>query len=264
MLKQIKMPRLIHSTSLIFSVVILLFTACVSTEHIGYLKSARETTYQADANPEALIQKNDLLSIVITSLNTDASIVFNTSNNHFANGSNGSLIQSGGYLVNGDGYIQLPILGNIQADGMTKKQLHDRIRENILAQKLLVDPIVTIRHINYEVTVIGEVGRPTVINVPNEKISIFKALGLAGDITVYGKKNNVLLIREADGKKTLKRIDLNSQALLTSSYYYLMPNDIIYVEPNKNKLASVSRGRQLLPALLSGLSVVVIVLDRIL
>ena len=166
--------------------------------------------------------------------------------------------------MNSDGYIQLPILGNVMADGITKKDLRNRISESILSQRLLVDPIVTIRHMNYEVTVIGEVGRPSVINVPNEKISILKALGLAGDITIYGKRDNVLVIREVNGQKTLTRIDLNAQSLLNSPYYYLMPNDIVYVEPNKNKLASVSRGRQLLPAVLSGLSVAVIVLDRVL
>jgi polysaccharide export outer membrane protein len=245
---------------------VLIFTSCVSTKNIGYLKYVKDATYQVDANPEAVIQKNDILSITITSLNADASIVFNTGNNHIMNSaaSNGSIIQSGGYLVNADGFIQLPILGNVMAYGITKKELRDRIAETILSQRLLVDPIVTIRHMNYEVTVIGEVGRPTVINVPNERISILKALGLAGDITVYGKRDNVLIVREANGQKTIKRIDLNAQSLLSSPYYYLMPNDIVYVEPNKNKLASVSRGRQLLPAILSGLSVAVIVLDRVL
>lgn len=252
--------------TLLFLISLFLIVSCVNTKSIGYLKSAKETTYQVDASPEALIQKNDILSITITSLNADASIVFNTSNNHVLNSSasNGSVIQSGGYLVNSDGYIQLPILGNVMASGITKKELRNRISEAILSQRLLVDPIVTIRHMNYEVTVIGEVGRPSVINVPNEKISILKALGLAGDITIYGKRDNVLVIREVNGQKTLTRLDLNSQSILNSPYYYLMPNDIVYVEPNKNKLASVSRGRQLLPALLSGLSVAVIVLDRVL
>lgn len=244
----------------------LIFTSCVNTRNIGYLKYVKDATYQVDANPEAIIQKNDILSITITSLNADASIVFNTGTNHIMNSSasNGSIIQSGGYLVNADGFIQLPMLGNITAYGLTKRELRDRIAETTLSQRLLVDPVVTIRHINYEVTVIGEVGRPTVINVPNERISILKALGLAGDITVYGKRDNVLIVREANGQKTIKRIDLNAQSLLSSPYYYLMPNDIVYVEPNKNKLASVSRGRQLLPAILSGLSVAVIVLDRVL
>jgi polysaccharide export outer membrane protein len=253
-----------HQFFLIFGM--LIFASCVNTKNIGYLKYVKDANYQVDANPEATIQKNDILSITISSLNADASIVFNTGNNHVVNSpaSSGSIVQSGGYLVNADGFIQLPILGNVMAYGLAKKDLQDRIVETILTQRLLVDPIVTIRHMNYEVTVIGEVGRPTVINVPNERISILKALGLAGDITVYGKRDNVLIVRESNGQKTIKRIDLNAQSILSSPYYYLMPNDIVYVEPNKNKLASVSRGRQLLPAILSGLSVAVIVLDRVL
>lgn len=254
----------LHQFFLIFGM--LFFISCVNTKNIGYLKYVKDANYQVDANPEATIQKNDILSIAISSLNADASIVFNTGNNHVVNSpaSSGGIVQSGGYLVNADGFIQLPILGNVMAYGLSKKELQDRIVETILTQRLLVDPIVTIRHMNYEVTVIGEVGRPTVINVPNERISILKALGLAGDITVYGKRDNVLIVRESNGQKTIKRIDLNAQSILSSPYYYLMPNDIVYVEPNKNKLASVSRGRQLLPAILSGLSVAVIVLDRVL
>ena len=250
---------------LIFCIIFSGLFSCVSTKNVGYLKNVKDATYVTDASPEAIIQRSDILSITITSLNAEASIVFNSTNNHVFNSSssNGSVIQSGGYLVNGDGFIQIPILGNIKAEGLTKRELRDQITNTITTNRLLVDPIVTIRHMNYEVTVIGEVSRPTVINVPNEKISILKALGLAGDITVYGKRDNVLIIREVNGKKTLKRIDMNASTLLQSPYYYLMPNDVVYVEPNKNKLASASRGRQLLPALLSGLSVVVIVLDRV-
>jgi polysaccharide export outer membrane protein len=156
------------------------------------------------------------------------------------------------------------MLGNIKAVSKSKSELRDFISTMIVERKLLIDPIVTIRHLNFEVTVIGEVAKPSVIAVPSEKISLVKALGLAGDITIYGKKDNILLIREADGKKTIKRINLNAASFLNSPYYYLRPNDIIYVEPNKNKLASVGRTRQLLPVFMSGLSVMVIVLDRVL
>lgn len=260
---------MIKPNSILFTVacfILINLFSCVNTKNVGYLKNAKDATYITDASPDAIVQRNDILSITITSLNAEASIVFNTTNNHVFNSSssNGSVIQSGGYLVNGDGFIQIPILGSMKAEGMTKRELREKITSIIIENRLLVDPIVTIRHMNYEVTVIGEVGRPTVINVPNEKISILKALGLAGDITVYGKRENVLIIREINGEKTLKRIDMNSSNLLQSPYYYLMPNDVVYVEPNKNKLASVSRGRQLLPAVLSGLSVVIIVLDRVL
>lgn len=239
--------------------------SCVSTKNIGYFSNAKEMEYGALSRGEMVVQPNDILSISISSLNPDASAVFNNTNNHTNNiaSNNGNVPQMSGYLVNTQGYIQLPILGNIQAGGLTKKELKDNITSAINEKKLLVDPIVSIRHLNFEVTVIGEVGRPTVISVPNEKISLLTALGQAGDITVYGKKDNVLLIREVNGKKSVKRINLHAADFLNSPYYYLKPNDIVYIEPNKNKLASVSRGWQLLPALLSGLSVVVIVLDRI-
>ena len=117
---------------------------------------------------------------------------------------------------------------------------------------------VEIRFLNFEVTVIGEVAKPTVITVPSEKISLLKAIGLAGDLTIYGKRENVLLIREENGKKITRHIDLNSSNFFNSPYYYLEPNDVVYVQPNKAKVASAGRTQQLLPIILSGLSVVVV------
>ncbi len=261
-----KMPMRILINLFILMVVTSL-VSCLNTKNIGYFNEAKEAVYASDRlQNQELIQKNDILDITITSLNTEASAVFNTNNGN-ANGLKGpsaSAFQYGGYLVNEDGLIQLPILGSIQAASMTKQQLKQLITTMIEERKLLIDPIVNIRHLNFEVTVIGEVAKPSVISVPSERISLLKALGLAGDITIYGKKDNVLLIREANGKKTVRRINLNTDSFLNSPYYYLQPNDIIYVEPNKNKLASVGRGRQLLPVFMSGLSVMVIVLDRIL
>ena len=183
--------------------------SCVETRYSSYLNNVSDTMFLSnEKNKEIKIQKNDILSIHINSLNQDASAIFNTQNSYVINGSssNGSNTYSSGYLVNTDGDIQLPILGNIKAEGLSKKELKNEITKTILDKKLLVDPIVNIRHLNYEVTVIGEVGKPTVINVPSEKISLLKALGLAGDITVYGKKDNVLLIREVDGKRRVKHI----------------------------------------------------------
>jgi polysaccharide export outer membrane protein len=245
----------------------LIFSSCLNTQRISYFNEAKEAVYAADfEQPDNYIQKNDILDISISSLNPDASALFNQTNGN-TNGksvSGPATMQYGGYLVNENGFIQLPMLGNIKAVSKSKTELRDLISTMIVERKLLIDPIVTIRHLNFEVTVIGEVAKPSVIAVPSEKISLVKALGLAGDITIYGKKDNVLLIREANGKKTIKRINLNAADFLNSPYYYLQPNDIVYVEPNKNKLASVGRGRQLLPVFMSGLSVMVIVLDRVL
>lgn len=247
--------------------VIFLFSSCVDTRNISYFNKAKEAVYVSNMEqPDGLIQKNDILDIDISSLNVEASALFNQTNGS-SNGksvSGPNALQYSGYLVNENGFIQLPMLGNIMAASKSKAELRDHIVAMITERKLLIDPIVTIRHLNFEVTVIGEVARPSVIPVPSEKISLVKALGLAGDITIYGKKDNVLLIREANGKKMIRRINLNAASFLNSPYYYLQPNDIVYVEPNKNKLASVGRGRQLLPVFMSGLSVMVIVLDRVL
>ncbi|RYE54029.1 MAG: polysaccharide export protein [Sphingobacteriales bacterium] len=208
---------------------------------------------------EPLIQKGDILSVTISSLNPEASKVFNAP---VTTGTDAGPSASG-YLVNTDGSIQLPVLGLVKAEGFTKKQLGDQIRQSLLTKKLLVDPIVTVRHLNYRVTVLGEVGRPAVINVPSERITLLEALGMAGDLTIYAKRENVLLIREENGVKSVKRLDLTDKAFLTSPYYYLRPNDVLYVEPNKAKVASASRGQVLLPAILGGLSFLAIVADRI-
>jgi len=239
---------------------------CISTRKTVYFYDVKDTTYlQRGPEIQTPIQENDILSISISSLNPQASAIFNTPNDFVSRSTTptGVATQSSGYLVNTDGNIQLPILGNMKAAGLTKSQLKDNITSSILAKKLLIDPIVDIRYLNFEVTVIGEVAKPTVITVPSERISLLKAIGLAGDLTIYGKRENVLLIREEKGKKRTIHIDLNSNNFFNSPYYYLQPNDVVYVEPNKAKVASATRTQQLLPIILSGLSVVVIVLDRV-
>ena len=246
--------------------IIISTTSCVQTRYVSYLNNALDTVYVKETKQqEVAIQKNDILSIHISSLNQEASEIFNSTTSQQINSSSasGNSSAGSGYLVNMDGNVELPMIGNFKAEGLSKNELKTEITNSIIERKLLVNPIVNIRRLNFEVTVIGEVGKPTVITVPNEKISLLKALGLAGDITIYGKKENVLLIREVDGKKKVTHLNLNSSDFLNSPYYYLMPNDIVYVEPNKNKLASVGRGRQLVPSLLSGLSVILIVLNNI-
>ena len=246
---------------------ILTLPSCNSSKKIPYFENVGDKTFageiRASSNP---IQPNDILSITISSLNAQASADFNLQNSNISRATTvtGSNSESGGYLVNNNGNIDLPVLGTIKAGGLTKEQLKANITDLILTKKLLIDPIVDIRFLNFEVTVIGEVARPTVITVPNEKISLIKALGLAGDLTIYGKRDNVLLIREEDGKKITRHIDLNSSNFFNSPYYYLQPNDVIYVEPNKTKAASAGRSQQFLPIVFSALSVVTIVIDRLL
>jgi polysaccharide export outer membrane protein len=244
-----------------------LVTSCSNAKKIVYFNNVPDTSFKGTKVPrQSPIQPNDILSITISSANAEASQPFNLQNNNISRATTvtGSNNESGGYLVNADGTIDLPILGAVQAAGLTKEELKTKITDIILSKKLLVEPIVDIRYLNYEVTVLGEVARPTVITVPNEKISMLKALGLAGDLTIYGKRDNVLLIREENGEKITRHINLNSSDFFNSPYYYLKPNDVIYVQPNSTKAATASRSTQYLPIIFSVLSVVAIVLDRLL
>jgi len=241
------------------------FIACLDTKKATYFANTSDTAYKMkNEEIEPLIQKNDILSINISSLNAEATAIFNAPNSMATTTTTttGSS-EAGGYLVNTQGDIQLPILGNLKAAGLTIRQLKKNITQLIVEKNLLIDPIVTIRHLNYEVTIVGEVNKPSVINVPNEKISLLKALGMAGDITVFGKKNNLLLIREVEGERKIVRINLNSNAFLNSAYYYLQPNDVVYVEANKQKVITANRNPQLLPTILSGLSIMAVVLTQI-
>ncbi|RYY98532.1 MAG: polysaccharide export protein, partial [Chitinophagaceae bacterium] len=139
----------------------------------------------------------------------------------------------------------------------------DTLRNQLVEKKLLLDPVVAVRFLNFRVTVLGEVAHPMVVPVPNEKISLLEAIGMAGDLTIYGRRDNILLIREEGGQKTMRRINLNSKDLFSSPYYYLRNGDIVYAEPNKAKIASTTNSRQLLPIILSGLSFVAIIFDRV-
>jgi len=251
---------------LVISIAMCFTTACVNTRKAIYFDGLNDATISSNTPiPESIIQKNDLLSISVSSLNPEASAIFNipnVSNVATIGPSIGNNVMLG-YLVSSDGTIQFPILGSIKAAGLTKEQFKASINKKLIDLKLLTDPIVSVRFLNFRVTVLGEVKNPAVISVPNEKISFLEAIGLAGDLTIYAKRDNILVIREEDGNKTIKRMNLNSNELLSSPYYYLKSNDIVYVEPNKSRVASAGRGQQWVPAVLSGLSLVAIVLDRL-
>ena len=254
--------------SVIALAIVFIFGSCADTKSVTYFQDLGEGVIPSSVlNLEPIIQKSDILSITVTSPNPEATVMFNAPNMMALNSNTqagpGNIAPSSGYLVNQDGYIEFPSLGSIQAAGMTKQKLKDQITKQLIDGKLLVDPIVTIRYLNFRVTVIGEVARPTVVTVPNEKISILEALGLAGDLTIYAKRDNVLLIREEKGSKLIKRINLNSSEIFSSPYYYLKSNDVVYIEPNRTKVASASRTQQLLPTILSGLSFIAIILTRV-
>jgi polysaccharide export outer membrane protein len=241
------------------------FASCRTPQNVVLLKDLKDTTIQAThVDLEPVIQKNDLLSITVSSLNPEASMIFNApiASAAAANSATGPSTSTG-YLVNQEGFIQFPILGNVKAAGLTRKQLTEELVKSLLDRKLLVDPIVNIRFLNFRVTILGEVARPTVVTVPHEKISILEAIGLAGDLTIYARRENVLVIREEGGSKVIKRLDLNSPEIFNSPYYYLKSNDIVYAEPNKSKITQASNTRQILPLVISSLSLVAVIVTRL-
>ncbi len=242
----------------------LLCASCANTNKVVYMKGVSDIEINTTVdNLEPVIQKNDLLSITVSSPNAVASQPFNTAVTVSTQAIGYTSTQAAGYLVDQDGYIEIPMLGRIKAAGLTKKELKENITRNLVDNKYLLYPVVTVRYLNFKVTVLGEVARPMVINVPDEKINILEALGFAGDLTIYARRDNVTLVREEKGKRIVKRLDLNSGALLTSPYYYLRSNDIIYVEPNSAKVSAASNTRNWLPAILSGLSLTAVIIDRL-
>ncbi|MEJ0082969.1 MAG: polysaccharide biosynthesis/export family protein, partial [Puia sp.] len=249
-------------------IVLTLFSSSCSTKKIVYFDGINNVTIKSKFPPniESLIQINDLLSITVSSANPTASAIFNAPNESTPTTSSATSFGNTltvGYLVNLNGDILFPVLGKIHAQGLTKSQLQGLLTKQLVDSKQLIDPIVTIRQLNFRVSVLGEVAKPGVYTTPNEKISFLEALSFAGDITIYGKKDNVLLVREDDkGDKLIVRIDLTSSNLFTSPYYYLKSNDIIYVEPSQNR-EKKERFAQVTPIILSVVSLLIITISAI-
>lgn len=232
---------------------VMMMFSCRSTKEAVYFNNQPEGEFAIN-NPlsQQPIVANDILSITVSSLNPEASAVYNSASKAPTS-----------YLVEKDGSFQFPVLGKIQAAGLTKAQLTDYLRNTLIEKKLLLDPIVTVAYLNFRVTILGEVAKPMVVNVPNEKISLLEALGMAGDLTIYARRDNVMLIREENGKRLIKRINLNSSDLFNSEYYFLKSNDIIYAQPNKSKIFSTSNTRQILPVVFSAISLLALVVYRL-
>lgn len=194
------------------------------------------------------IQPDDLLSITVNSLSAESNMLFNqgvlgslgsTVSNNTTNQQNNKI---DGYLVDKNGNINFPVLGKIHLAGLTKEDATDTIA-NILNREYVKDPTVNIRFLNFKITLIGEVKNPSTVTILTEQVNILEAISLAGDLTVLGKRENVLIIREKDGQRKLLRVDLNDKELLSSPNYFLQQNDIIYVEPDSYKEAQSSLRR---------------------
>jgi polysaccharide export outer membrane protein len=210
---------------------VILFSSCKTQKAFGYAEDFTDTSGKMQVKyPEPLIQKSDVLSIVVYSDAIDQGVtdaMYNLAN------SGGGSEATRGFLVDLDGYIQYPRIGKIKAGGLTKAQLSEEIRKKVTGP--LQNPSVIVRLLNFKITMLGEVSKPGPITIPSEKITILEAIGLAGDVSIYGKKNDVVILRPSDSTIEHGTIDLSSKKLFESPYYFLRQNDVVLVNPNKNK-----------------------------
>lgn len=213
---------------------ILMMVGCGSSKEVAYWQNIDSISLAASKGLyDAKIMPKDELTILVQTTDPLTSEPFNLR----STGQTSSKNQITGYLVDNDGMINFPIVGKIHVAGLTKTECEDLIKSKIQPYLARTEnPLVSVRTSSYRITVIGEVNRPGVIPVSTEKISLIEALAEAGDMTIYGKRDNVLLVREdKSGEKHKVRLNMNDANIINSPYYYLQQNDIVYVEPHKVK-----------------------------
>ena len=240
---------------------LLLIISCADKKQIAYYQNINQVAAQdKENNFESKIQPDDLLMIVVSAPDPEAAAPFNletisvpTAIGQTTQGQRQQQL----YLVDANGLIQFPVLGEINVIGQTKTQIVTLLKNKLIYA--IKDPIINMRIINFKVTVQGEVAKPGSFTIASERITLPEALSLAGDLTIYGKRNSVLLIREKNGVKTYEKIDITKTDFINSANYYLSQNDVIYVEPNKTKLNSSAVGPNLTIGI-SALSLVVTIL----
>ena len=213
------------------------FTACTSTKKIIYLQDVVPLKQQEiEQKYEVIIHGDDLLAIMVNSRDPELALPFNMPMVSYQLGSNaGGQQRVLGYLVDTNGNIDFPILGEIHVEGLTRMQLTELIKNKLIEGDLIKDPIVTVQFLNFKISVMGEVGRPGSFTISGDRITLLEALSMAGDLTIYGRRDRVGVIRENNGKRTILFHDLRSADIFNSPCYYLQQNDIVYVEPNKEK-----------------------------
>jgi polysaccharide export outer membrane protein len=266
------MKKNIYLNVFLFLGMVVSLSSCADQKKIAYFQKGvnQSDTIDVAAAYVPTIQPGDILSIYNNSLNSAASSFFNPYNNPStttpdalpAGAAAPTLTQSSasGYLVDASGSIDFPLLGTFKLAGLTTAEARELIKTKL---KLYVkEPTVSVRFLNYKISVMGEVLHPSVYIIPNEKVTLPEALSMAGDLTIFAKRENVLIVRDNNGKKEFGRVNLNTRELFTSPYYYLHSGDLVYVEQGKGKSAQSDQTYRILPIILSALSFIAIIVSR--
>ena len=233
---------------IIFSFVLFFLSSCTSKKKLDYLQNIESVALEASMkNAKSTIQPNDQLVIMVTAKDMDVVKPFNQ---NFSSGqilqyslpSNNAPAQSQTsasgptYMVDSQGNIEFPVIGKINTENKTTEELRDILKKEI--SKYVLNPQVSVRNTNYKITVLGEVNRPGTYNIPDAQTTLLEVLGFAGDLTIYGNRTDVLVVRNIDGVMSKERIDLTKADFINSPYFYLKQNDVIIVSPNETKQKS--------------------------
>lgn len=241
----------------VFLLGIVLSSCKTRNNEISYMQNIEKVATEAFIkNSQTTIQPNDQLLIYVTAKDMAIVAPFNQSVSTDGNrrivaysqpssnmpSSNQVNVSGVSYLVYPEGYIDFPVLGKIETNGKTLEELKNELILKL--KKYIIEPTVSVRYENYRITVLGEVNKPGEYLIPSGKTTLLNALGLAGDLTIYGKRDNILIVREHNGERTQAYINLTDANFINSPYYYLKQNDVVYVTPNKTKRTSAYFGQQ--------------------
>lgn len=221
--------------------VIFLLSSCASRTDIAYLQNIdSKNSQESKTDYEIKLHPDDMLSVIVAAENPESTAPFNLPQiqSNYTIENNQSGIKT--YLIDKQGFIDFPVLGRVHLADLTRIQANKKLVE--LVSVYIKNPIVNIKILNYKISVLGEVNKPGSYNVASERITILEALSMAGDLTIFGKRTNLILIREIDGRKSYNRIDITNADFLESPFYYLAQNDMIIVEPNKTRINASAYG----------------------
>jgi polysaccharide export outer membrane protein len=219
------------------SLILILASSCTLSKRVVYFNDETKINNEPKTHVP-VIQNDDLLSINVSSLDQVSTAPFNLPNSTVNTNTGYTLgsLPPVGYLVDGNGDINFPVIGKLHVQGKNRFEIITELENKL--KEYVSHPVISIRILNFKVTVLGEVNRPGTITIPNEKVTILEAIGISGDLTILGERENIIVIREVNGEKKQFSVNINSNEIFNSPVYYLQQNDVIYVKPNRVKINS--------------------------
>ncbi len=256
-----------HKSLLLPLALLLLFSSCRTGKELALFQDlnseqgAKVQQVRTSAFDPLRLQTDDQLQIVISSISPEASQLFNLMGSAVITGNNNTQNMQSVYTVSPSGNITIPVIGDVKVGGLTTDEAKAEIKK--VVSEYLKDAVISVTLINFRVTVMGEVNRPSTFQVAGEKINVLEAIGMAGDLTVFAKRNNIKVIRKAADKVEVAHLNLNNSSVMRSPFYNLRQNDVVLVEPGKRKGLQAEGLNIIVPAATSVLSLIIVALSRL-